>query len=59
MSKGYKTSEFWLTAMGSLLTLANQSGFIGVPLPTDAVMSMAGMLAAYVGSRGLAKVGKK
>lgn len=59
MQKGYKTTEFWLTALGSLLTLANQSGLVGAPLPTEAVMSVAGMLAAYVGSRGIAKAGKK
>jgi len=55
MKSGYKTSEFWLTALGSILTLANQSGLIGVPLPTEAVMSLAGMIAAYIGSRGYVK----
>lgn len=47
-TKGYKTSEFWLTAASSIFSLLNQSGVIGVPLPTDLIMTVIGGVAAYV-----------
>lgn len=53
--KGYKTSEFWLTAFGTLGGLLNQSGAIGTPLPIDALMTLAAMISSYVLSRGVAK----
>ena len=59
MQKGYKTTEFWLTTITTLLTLVNQGGFIGVPLPVEALAGVIGSVMAYNVSRGIAKVGKK
>lgn len=55
--KGYRTTEFWLTAIGSLGALLNQSGALGVVLPMEAIMSVLGTIAAYAVSRGIAKRG--
>lgn len=53
---GYKTSEFWVTAVTSLLTLINQSGVLGsVVLPVESIAVIGGMVATYVLSRGMAK----
>ena len=57
IKKGYRTTEFWLTAIGSIGTLLNQSGILGSPLPMDAIMGVLGSIAAYVVSRGVAKRG--
>ncbi len=55
--KGYKTTEFWLTTLGSILTLLNQSGAIGTPLPLEPIMAILGSISAYALSRGVAKKG--
>ena len=52
---GYKTSEFYLTVLSTLLALLNQSGLLGHPLPTEAIMSLAAMVATYTASRTMAK----
>jgi hypothetical protein len=52
---GYKTTEFWMAAIASVLTILNQSGAIGHAIPTDAVLSIAGLVAAYVASRAVVK----
>jgi len=59
MTKGYKTTEFWVTTITSLVVILNQSGILGTfVIPTEAVMSIAGIVASYVISRGVAKNGK-
>jgi hypothetical protein len=55
--KGYRTSEFWLTTIGSILTLLNQSGALGSPLPIEPIMMVMGSIATYAMSRGFAKKG--
>jgi len=52
---GYKTTEFWLSALTAMLTILNQSGAIGHAIPTDAVLSIAGVVAAYIASRAVVK----
>jgi len=55
MTKGMKSSEFWITVVTSVVTLLNQSGLLGTPLPVEAIASIAGIVATYALSRGLAK----
>jgi hypothetical protein len=57
VKKGYRTTEFWLTAIGSIGTLLNQSGILGTALPMDAILGVLGSIAAYAVSRGVAKRG--
>jgi len=57
MTKGYKTSEFWVMAITSLGTIFNQSGLLGsVVLPIEALGAVAAMVFGYVVSRGVAKL---
>ena len=57
MKPGYKTSEFWVTAVTSLAMIFNQSGLLGsIVLPLEAIGTVAGLLASYIISRGVAKV---
>lgn len=56
MTKGYRTSEFWVTVIVTVATLLNQSGILGsVVLPIEVVTTIAGIAASYIVSRGLAK----
>lgn len=51
--KGYRTSEFWITIVGSLLVVLD-----GIPLPEKYEGAVAGLIgAAYIISRGIAKKG--
>lgn len=57
MKAGYKTSEFWVTAVTSLLVTLNQSGVLGsITLPVESIATIAGVIATYVISRGVAKL---
>ena len=57
MTKGIKTSEFWVGAVSSLAAIANQSGLLGsFVLPIEALATVAGIIATYILSRGLAKL---
>jgi hypothetical protein len=54
--KGYKTSEFWVTAITGIAVSLNQSGILGsVILPIEALATIVAGVASYVISRGLAK----
>lgn len=53
--KGYKTSEFWLTAANSIFTLLNQSGIIGTPIPTEAILMIGGTVMTYIFGRTTVK----
>jgi hypothetical protein len=55
MKPGYKTTEFYLAVLSSVVTLLNQSGIIGNPLPADAIMTIGGVIAAYIASRTVVK----
>ena len=57
MKTGYKTSEFWVMAVTSIVTLLNQSGALGgIVLPIEAIGTVAAMVFGYVVSRGMAKL---
>ena len=57
MTKGYKTSEFWIATVTSIVVILNQSGILGsVVLPVEAIGTIAGIVGAYVISRGVAKL---
>lgn len=57
MKKGIHTSEFWVALIVSVATLLNQSGLLGdVVLPIESITVIAGLIASYVLSRGLAKL---
>ena len=50
---GWKTSEFWATAVASMVPLLNEA--MGWNLPVEAMVALAGSIAAYVLPRGMAK----
>lgn len=57
MKDGYKTSEFWVSAISSIALVLNQSGILGeFVLPIEAIGTIAGIIASYVISRGVAKL---
>lgn len=59
MTKGYKTTEFWVATLSSLAVIANQSGLLGeFILPVEAIATIAGIVGSYVLSRGVAKISK-
>ena len=60
VKSGHKTTEFWTMLAGSLASILNQSGFLGsFQVPTETVVTMAGLIASYILSRGLAKLNAK
>jgi len=50
---GYKTSEFWVAVVTANVPLLNAA--FGLNLPVEAIASIAGVAAAYILSRGVAK----
>lgn len=57
MTKGYKTTEFWALTVTSIVGILNQSGAFGdTVLPAGELGILAGTVAAYIISRGLAKI---
>lgn len=52
---GYKTSEFWVTAIVTLLTSINASGALGFTIPIEAITPIVAMAASYVLGRSIAK----
>lgn len=57
MKPGYKTSEFWVTTITSIVVALNTSGILGsFTLPTEAIATIAGIVASYILSRGVAKL---
>jgi hypothetical protein len=58
---GYKTTEFWLTIIATVIGLLESSGVIGAGTQAEHVIGMvAGILTAlgYTVSRGIAKKGQ-
>lgn len=59
VTKGYKTSEFWVTLITGLLVSLNQSGILGdVVLPIESLSAVIAVAATYILSRGIAKKGQ-
>ena len=53
---GYKTSEFWITAIITIATLLNQSGILGsIIIPIEGLGAIAGVAVSYIFARGAAK----
>ena len=50
---GWRTSEFWVTIATSNLILFNEQ--LGLHLPVDAIVSIAGVVIAYVFGRSIVK----
>lgn len=58
MSKGYKTTEFWVTVVTALVNIANSSGLLPFQIPVETMITITSGVAAYVLSRGVAKITK-
>ena len=57
MTKGYKTSEFWVATITSIVVILNGSGILGdVVLPVESIGIIAGIVGAYIISRGVSKL---
>lgn len=52
---GVKTSEFWMGILGALIPVLNSG--LGLHLPTEAIMSIAGIAIAYIFGRSIVKKG--
>lgn len=52
---GYKTTEFWLTAITGLVAIVNQSGAFHFQIPVETVTQVVTVVGAYVGSRSVLK----
>ena len=50
---GLRTSEFWVSMLGAAIPLVNQ--YMGLALPAEAIVSVAGVLATYVFGRSFLK----
>ena len=55
MKTGWKTSEFWASVVAAVVPLLNQA--LGWNLPVESMVGLAGTVAAYALSRGMAKKG--
>jgi energy-converting hydrogenase Eha subunit A len=56
VKSGWKTSEFWVTAITGIAITLNQSGVLGsIVLPIETIATIVAGVASYVLSRGLAK----
>jgi hypothetical protein len=53
VKSGIKSSEFYLALMGSVFPVLNTH--LGLAIPTEAVLSVAGIVASYIFSRSLVK----
>ena len=54
-TKGYKTSEFWVTAITGLFVTLNQSGILGFTIPVDTLTPIIALTATYVVGRSAVK----
>lgn len=50
---GIKTSEFWLALIAALIPVVNQH--LGLNLPGEAILSIAGIAIAYIFGRSIVK----
>lgn len=57
MKPGIKTTEFWLTFATAVVTVLNAANILPFVIPQETVLQVVGGVAAYVLSRGVAKIG--
>lgn len=50
---GIKTSEFWVALLAAIIPVVNQH--LGLNLPTEAILSIAGIAIAYIFGRSIVK----
>ena len=50
---GIKTSEFWLSLIGAIIPVLNAS--LGLAIPIEGILSISGVIIAYVFARTKAK----
>ena len=56
VTKGYKTSEFWVTTVTSLVVALNSSGILGaVQIPTGIIQTLVGLAVSYILGRSIVK----
>lgn len=55
VKSGLRTSEFWLALLGSLIPVLN--GHLGLSIPSEGVMAVAGVIVSYVIGRSAVKRG--
>lgn len=58
-TKGWKTSEFWVTVITSIFAAVNASGVLPFKFSDEIVMTIAGTAAAYIASRVGLKIANK
>lgn len=51
---GIRTSEFWLAVVGAFVMIANRG--LGLDLPEETIMSIAGVVASYIFGRTAVKL---
>ena len=56
MKAGWKTTEFLLTLATAIVTGLNAANILPFVIPQDTVLQVVGSVAAYVLSRGVAKI---
>lgn len=57
-TKGYKTSEFWVMIVTSIITWLNMSGLLGsFQIPIEALADLINLAIAYIVGRTGVKVG--
>ena len=50
---GIKSTEFWITMVGAVIPVLNK--YLNLNLPTNEILSILGIILAYVGSRTVIK----
>lgn len=56
IKSGLLTTEFWLALIGSALPLVNR--YMGLNIPAEAILSVAGIVISYILGRSFVKKGK-
>ncbi|MFQ5673424.1 MAG: hypothetical protein ACE5G9_10035 [Nitrospinales bacterium] len=53
IKSGIKTTEFWTTVVAGVIMVFNQG--LGIQLPSEQIMSLAGVVIAYILGRSIVK----
>lgn len=56
MSSKLKSRKFWMAVVAALIAIANEG--LGLNLPTEALMTVAGVVIAYILSEGAVDVAR-